>query len=138
MIKLTDEMRELIDNALANRTPCILATASKSGQPTMSYRGSMMVFDDESLAYWDRSKRLSLQQLEENPQVCVMFRHPDKRIVWRFYGEARLHRDGLVRQQVMARVVQPELDRDPERQGVAIVIQVNTVMAATGEVLQQR
>jgi hypothetical protein len=96
------------------------------------------VFDDESLAYWDRSKRLSLQQLEENPQVCVMFRHPDKRIVWRFYGEARIHRDGPVRQQVMARVVQPELDRDPERQGVAIVIQVNTVLAATGEVLQQR
>jgi general stress protein 26 len=138
MIKLTDEMRELIDNALANRTPCILATASKSGQPTMSYRGSMMVFDDESLAYWDRSKRLSLQQLEENPQVCVMFRHPDKRIVWRFYGEAHLHRDGAVRQQVMARVVQPELDRDPERQGVAIVIRVNTILAATGEVLQQR
>jgi general stress protein 26 len=138
MIKLTDEMRELIDNALANRTPCILATASKSGQPTMSYRGSMMVFDDESLAYWDRSKRLSLQQLEENPQVCVMFRHPDKRIVWRFYGEALIHRDGPVRQQVLTRVVQPELDRDPERQGVAIVIRVNTILAATGEVLQQR
>lgn len=138
MIKLTDEMHELIDNALANRMPCILATASKSGQPTMSYRGSMMVFDDESLAYWDRSKRLSLQQLEENPQVCVMFRHPEKRIVWRFFGEATLHRDGPVREQVMARVVQPELDRDPERQGVAVVIRVNTVLAATGEVLQQR
>lgn len=138
MIKLTDEMRELIDNALANRMPCILATASKSGQPTMSYRGSMMVFDDESLAYWDRSKRLSLQQLAENPQVCVMFRHPEKRIVWRFFGEATIHRDGPVREQVMARVVQPELDRDPERQGVAIVVRVNTILAATGEVLQQR
>jgi hypothetical protein len=138
MIKLTDEMRELIDNALANRMPCILATASKSGQPTMSYRGSMMVFDDESLAYWDRSKRLSLQQLEENPQVCVMFRHPEKRIVWRFFGEAALHHNGPVRQQVMARVVQPELDRDPERQGIAVVIRVNTILAASGEVLQQR
>ena len=138
MIKMTDEMRELIDNALANRTPCILATASKSGQPTMSYRGSMLVFDDESLAYWDRTKRLSLQQLEENPQVCVMFRHPEKRIVWRFFGEAAIHRDGPVREQVMARVVQPELDRDPERQGVAIVIRVNTILAATGDVLQQR
>jgi hypothetical protein len=50
MIKMTDEMRELIDNALANRMPCILATASKSGQPNTSYRGSMMVFDDAALA----------------------------------------------------------------------------------------
>jgi len=28
MIKMSDEMRDLIDNALANGTPCILATAT--------------------------------------------------------------------------------------------------------------
>lgn len=138
MIKLTDEMRDLIDNALANRMPCILATASRSGQPNMSYRGSMMVFDNESLAYWDRGKRQSVQHMQENPQVCVMFRHPERRIVWRFLGEATVHPDGPIRQQVLARVVQPELDRDPERQGWAVVIRVNTVLSVTGEVLQQR
>ena len=31
MIKMTDEMRDLIDNAIANGTPCILATASSRG-----------------------------------------------------------------------------------------------------------
>ena len=50
MIQLTDQMREYIDNALANGMPCILATASRSGQPNMSYRGSVLVFDNESLA----------------------------------------------------------------------------------------
>jgi hypothetical protein len=48
MIHLTAEMSDLINNALANGTPCILATASSSGQPTMSYRGSFMVFDGAS------------------------------------------------------------------------------------------
>lgn len=138
MIKITDEMRELIDNALANGMPCILATASKSGQPNMSYRGSAMVFDDESLAYWDRAKRISLQHMEENPQVCVMFRHPQRRIVWRFFGEAAMHHEGPVREQVLTRVVQSELDRDPDRQGIAVVIRVNTILSVTGEVLQQR
>lgn len=138
MIKMTDEMRELIDNALANGMPCILATASKSGLPNMSYRGSVMVFDDESLAYWDRGKRQSVQDMEENPQVCVMFRHPEKRIVWRFFGDVTIHRDGQVREQVMARVVQPELDRDPERQGVAVMVRVNKILSVTGEVLQER
>jgi predicted pyridoxine 5'-phosphate oxidase superfamily flavin-nucleotide-binding protein len=138
MIKMTDEMRELIDTALANRMPCILATAAKSGQPNTSYRGSMMVFDDETLAYWDRGKRQSLQDMLENPRVCIMFRHPDKRIVWRFFGEATIHRDGPVRQQVLGRIVQAELDRDPERQGVAVVIRVNKILSATGEVLQER
>lgn len=138
MIKMTDEMRDLIDNALANQMPCILATASTSGQPNTSYRGSMMVFDDEALAYWDRGKRQSVQDIEENPKVCVMFRHPGKRIVWRFFGDAAVHRDGSVRVQVLARVVQPELDRDPQRQGVAVVIRVHKILAVTGEVLQER
>ena len=81
MMQLTDEMHDSIDTALANRMPCILATASQSRQPNMSYRGSTMVFDDQSLAYWDRGKRLLLQQMEENPRVCTLFRHPEKRIV---------------------------------------------------------
>jgi general stress protein 26 len=138
MIKLTDEMRDLINNALANGTPCILATASQHGQPNMSYRGSMMVFDDDSLAYWDRGKRQSLQDIAENPQVCVMFRHPQKRIVWRFFGAATIHEDGPVREQVLAQVVQPELDRDPEHTGAAVVMRVGRILSAAGEVLQQR
>jgi hypothetical protein len=138
MIKMTDEMRDLIDNAITNGTPCILATASKAGEPHMSFRGSVMVFDDTSLALWDRVKRQSLQHITENPQVCVLFRHPQKRIIWQFVGEATVHHSGPVREQVMARVVQPELDRDPERQGVAVVIRVNKILAGNGDVIQQR
>ena len=138
MIKMTDEMRDLIDNALANGTPCILATAAKTGEPHMSYRGSTLVFDDASLAYWDRGKRQSLQQIAENPHVCVLFRHPQKRVVWQFLGEATLHSNGPVRDQVMACVVQPELDRDPEHQGAAAVIRVNKILLGNGDVLQQR
>ena len=138
MIKMTDDMHELIDNALANGMPCILATASASGWPNMSYRGSVVVFSDDSLAYWDRSKRQSLQDITDNPQVCIMFRHPQKRIVWRFFGTATVYHEGPIREQVMARVVQPELDRDPQRQGVAVVVQVDRILSVTGEVLQQR
>ena len=138
MIKMTDEMRDLIDNAITNGTPCILATASKAGEPHMSFRGSVMVFDDSSLALWDRVKRQSLQHMTENTHVCVLFRHPHKRIIWQFVGEATIHYSGPVREQVMARTVQPELDRDPERQGVAVVIYVNTILAGNGDVVQQR
>ena len=138
MIKMTNEMRDLIDNAIANGTPCILATASRAGEPHMSFRGSVMVFDDTSLALWDRVKRQSLQHITENPHVCVLFRHPPKRIIWQFVGEATVHLSGPVREQVMARVVQPELDRDPERQGAAVVIRVNKILAGNGDVIQQR
>ena len=33
MIKLTDEMRNMIDPALANGCPCILASVSGDGEP---------------------------------------------------------------------------------------------------------
>ena len=41
MIQFTDEMREAIDNALANGTPCIVATASSDGViPTWGTRAA--------------------------------------------------------------------------------------------------
>ena len=40
MINLTDDMRNLVDNALANGSPCILATVSGEGEPDIGYKGS--------------------------------------------------------------------------------------------------
>ena len=57
MIKLTDQMRREIDPALAQGCPCVVATVSKDGVPNVGYKGSMMVFDDTSLAYWERTLR---------------------------------------------------------------------------------
>ena len=138
MIEFTDEMSDLINSALVNRTPCILATSSLKGEPNLGFKGSMMAFDRHSLAYWERSRRRILEHIEENPKVVVMFRDPERRAAWRFYGEAEVHRDGDVREQVMARVVQPELDRDPEREGFAVIINVERITTLAGQVLQQR
>ena len=138
MIALTDEMRSDVDDALANRTPCVVATASARGEPNVSLRGSMMVFDDEHLAYWDRTRARQLEHVGENPHVCVFYRDPARRVSYRFYGQATVHAEGPVREQVMARTVQAELDRDPERQGVAVVIRVDRVMTLGNQVLQER
>ncbi|HEV8633199.1 MAG TPA: nitroreductase family protein [Chloroflexota bacterium] len=138
MIKLTDEMRADVDNALANRTPCAVATCSARGEPNISLRGSMMVFDDEHLAYWDRTRARQLEHVAENPHLVVFYRDPARRVSYRFYGQATVHAEGPVREQVMARTVQAELDRDPDRQGVAVVVRVDRVMNLGNQVLQER
>ena len=138
MIKLTEEMKELFDTALADGFACLVGTATKDGQPQISPKGSVMVFDDETLAYWERAKRSGLANLEENPKVVVYYSHPVKRIRWRFYGEASLHASGPIREDVMSRTVQAELDRDPEREGVAVLIRVDQVGELSGNILQQR
>ena len=38
----------------------------------------------------------------------------------------------------MARTVQAELDRDPERLGVAVLVRVDKITELSGNVLQQR
>jgi len=137
MIKLTDQMRELIDPALAKGTPCLIATVSADGTPNVGYKGSMMVFDDESLAYWERTRQGTLSNLEKNPRVMVLFRDPATRAAWRFVGQATIHKDGSLREQVMARTVQAELDRDPERKGAAVIIKVDKVLGVTGQTPMQ-
>ncbi len=137
-IKLTDEMRELLGSALANRTPCFLATASTSGQPSIGPKGSMMVFDDDYLAYWERVRRGLLENIRENPQVAVLYFDIPRRKFWRFYGRATVHESGPARDEIMARTVKVEIDRDPQRKGYGVLIRVDRVTDLQGNVLQQR
>ena len=138
MIKIDDEMRGLIDNCQADGYPCVVGTASRDGRPQISMKGSVMVYDQESLAYWERSKRSALGNVGENPHVVILYRNTEKRINWRFYGTATVHADGPVRDDVMSRTVQAELDRDPERLGVAVVVRLDSIGELSGNVLQQR
>lgn len=138
MISISDQMKDLVDNALANGSPCILATVSADGEPDIGYKGSMMVFDKESLAYWERTKRVHMKNVKENPRVIVLFRDAKTRAAWRFHGTATIHEDGPVREQVMARTVKDELDKDPERKGAAVVIRLDKITNMGGQVLSSR
>jgi predicted pyridoxine 5'-phosphate oxidase superfamily flavin-nucleotide-binding protein len=133
MIKLTDQMRELIDPALARGCPCLVATVSKDGLPNVGYKGSVMVFDDESLAYWERTLQGTSENVEANPNVMVLFRDPATRAAWRFVGQATVHKAGPLREQVMARTVPAELERDPDRKGSAVIIKVDKVLPLSGQ-----
>ena len=138
MISISDQMKELIDNALANGSPCILATVSADGEPDIGFKGSMMVFDNESLAYWERTKRVHMKNVKENPRVIVLFRDAKTKAAWRFHGTATVHESGPIRDQVMARTVKDELDKDPERKGAAVVIRLDKITNMGGQVLSSR
>src|ERR687892_1128702 len=135
MINLTDEMRQLIDNAYAEGLTCVVGTASKEGRPQISLKGSVLVFDRETLAYWERSRRSTLENVAENPQVVIFYRNPGKRINWRFHGAAHVYESGAIRDNVMNRTIQAELDRDPARLGVAVLVKVNSITELSGNVV---
>ena len=136
MIQLTEEMRSFINNSRANGIPCILASASPDGVPNAGYRGTMMVFDDASLAYRERSS--PVEHLEENPRVVVLFYDAAREVGWKFRCTAAVYREGPIRRQVMDRLAGLGLIQDPAPSGIAVVLQVDQVLTPFGELLQER
>ena len=116
----------------------MLGTASRDGRPQISVKGSVVAYDDQTLAYWERAKRTALENVLENPHVVIFYRNPVERLTWRFYGTATIHDSGPVRDEVMGRTVQAEIDRDSDRQGVAVLINVDKITDLSGNIVQQR
>src|SRR6202795_388052 len=100
---ISQKIRTLIDNAWADGAPCLLATQGGDG-PNISPKGSMLVYDDEHLAYWERSKRQALENLGHDKRVVVIYANFKAQRdgvlesgFLRFYGNAELHESGPVR-----------------------------------------
>ena len=138
MISIIGEMRDLVNGALADRVPCFVGTASKDGRPQISIKGSVLVYDDETLAFWERAKRTALKNINENPRTVVFYRNPQQRNNWRFHGTATVHESGAIRDAVMERTIQQEMDRDPDRDGVAVLVKIDLIEELSGNVLQRR
>lgn len=136
-IALTDEMKAAFETSLKDGAPVLFATASKSGMPDIAFKGSAMIFDEEHVAFWERSLGTTFANLKENPGVCVLYRNAQTRVAWKMFGQAEVLTDGPVRQQIMDRTIQFELDRDPERKGAGILIRIDRVLQA-GQVLMER
>ncbi|OAI44519.1 hypothetical protein AYO38_00025 [bacterium SCGC AG-212-C10] len=136
-IALTDAMRDALAEVFTTRAFAMIATASKDGVPDMTFKGSMMVWDGEHLAYWERALGTTLRNMQENPNVCVMLTNFTNRTFYKWWGVAECLGEGELRQQVMDRTVAAELDRDPERRGYAIVIRVDKV-SELGKITMER
>ena len=137
-IEFTDEMRGLITSALDDRLFCVVGTASKDGVPNISLKGSVAVYDSETLSYWERVKGTALANVVENPNIVIFYRNPGERINWRFHGTATVYESGDVRDKVRNITPQAELDRDPELKGVAVLVKVDAITDLGSHVLQSR
>jgi predicted pyridoxine 5'-phosphate oxidase superfamily flavin-nucleotide-binding protein len=144
MIKMTDDMRELVNKALADNMACLVSTIGEDGYPNVGPKGSVLVYDDETLAYWERSHRSALAGVRKNPKMMVYYRNPGAqgRVppggAWRFYGRAEVHEQGPIREKVKSMVVKAELDKDPENKGIAVLIHVDKIADLASRIIQSR
>ena len=124
---------DIVDNARTDHEQALttgLVATSNDSQPDVALKGSLMVWDKDHLAWWERSKRETLAAVATNPRVAVFVRNPTRdRRTLRFYGTARVVDDPELREQVWSRVRQVEKDTDKEKQGVAVIVRVDRVRA---------
>jgi hypothetical protein len=143
MISFTPLMRELISNSFHDGLPCLVGTIMPNGYPQISPKGSMEIFDDRTLCYWERSFRSSHLAIQANPQVVVYYRNekrgyelPYRGAALRFFGRARLG-NAAERERVWDLTVQAERDRDPEKNGEAVLIEVARVEDLSGKAIME-
>jgi hypothetical protein len=129
-MKLTEAMREAVNSAFALRRPMVIAYVDTEASPRLSYRGSTQAFSDTQLAIWVRNPggRI-LESIANNPSVALLFGYfePDDRGFMIFRGRARVDGSDAVRDQVYGNAHEFERNQDPDRKGVAVVIDLDSV-----------
>ena len=122
---------DAIATALIDGTPVAIATSSPDGSPDVAFKGSLMVWDRDHLAYWERSFKETLAALRAGKGgIATLYRNQDRGfpVPVRFYGEVeQLVESGDLREQVWERVNDVEKGRDPEKKGIAVIFRVDRI-----------
>jgi Pyridoxamine 5'-phosphate oxidase len=111
---------------------CLVGTVLPNGHAQITPRGSALVFDDKHFSLWERGKGSTAENLTDGTKVTIYFRKAQLRAdgilpkggIARFYGTARLFKSGPTYEEVWVRLIQPEKDRDPDKKGFAVLIEV--------------
>ncbi len=143
MAKIPKTLQPHINGAFPTDV-CLVATVLPNGFAQVSPRGSTQVYDDIHFSLWERGKGSTTENLADGSKVTIYFRKPQLRAdgvlpkggIARFYGIARLHKSGPVYEQVWTRLIQPEKDRDPEKKGFAVLIEVQRAEELDGTPLK--
>ncbi|WP_214405416.1 pyridoxamine 5'-phosphate oxidase family protein [Pseudonocardia lacus] len=131
-IALTDEIVRRVNSALAERRPLAVTYVDQDGRPHLSLRGSTHVHAPDQLALWVRRAGTGLAgAIASNPALALLYRDADTRTTYVFAGRARVVDDEDVRDAVFRASPAVERDHDPERAGVAVLVDLDSVTGGT-------
>jgi hypothetical protein len=122
---------------------CLLGSVLPNGFAQVTPRGGTMVYDDQHIGLWERGRGSSAESMADGSKLMIYFRKPSLREegilpgggIARFYGTAKIYKSGPVYDEVWRRLVQPEKDRDPDKKGYAVLIEVERAEDLAGKPL---
>jgi hypothetical protein len=131
-----------IDNAAADGHPVTLAYVDEAGAPVQTVRGSTHVHDRDRLAIWVRQADGGLATaIRRNEVVSLLYYATEggrPKLLLTIRGRARVAPEEA--DTVYAAISEGERGHDPQRQGVPVLIEADSVrgMRAEGPIEQER
>ncbi len=133
-VALAGAIAAAVNGALDNGTPIVAAYVDGSGQPQLSLRGTTQVYSSDQVALWIRDPQGGLvRALPESPRLSFFYRDPAARAFLQIQGRGRVDGDPHVRDVVFDNSPEREQSIDPDRLGVAVVVDVDRVQGRLAE-----
>jgi hypothetical protein len=128
-VDLTGDITAAIEGAGERGHTIVVAHVDAQGYPAMTYRGSVVVLGPTQLGVWARDPEAGLpRSIAERPNVALLYYEPGgpgpRYLALR--GKARVDRS--LDDTVYDRMIAHEREVDPEKKGVAIVVDVESLM----------
>lgn len=130
---IPNELKMMINNALIEKHPILMAYCNLENQPVQTFRGSLQVFSDHQLAMWIRSPDGAfINSIQKNPKVSFVYRNETSKATYSFQGKARVSDLEIDRETVYARSAIAEQDHDFAQIGVVVVVDLEKIEGYSG------
>ena len=140
-IDLSGPVQEALDGAVLRGHPPVLAYVREDGSPAATFRGSTHVHSPTEVAIWVRKRDDGFAKaIAKEPRVSLVYADFGGPGVPYVSIEGRASTRPELNDEVYEATVEPERQQDPEKQGIAVVIEVDAVrgFGASGPFAQRR
>jgi hypothetical protein len=142
-IDLSGDIAVAINGAYNRGNPVVLGYTDERGRAALSVRGSTHVHSGNELAVWARTPESGFARaIQAQPYVSLLFfgsNDAGPRMLLSIKGKA--HTEPGLNDQVYGAMIPGEREHDPEKKGVAVIIEVGEVTGfspETGPIAQSR
>ena len=132
-MKLTDEIKAALGDPFGSGNFSIISYVDGSGQPNLSFRGSIHVHSPNQVALWARNPEGGLLKALKNSggsgKVGIIYRNPnpEARAMLTFKGTARIDDSEATREKVYGDIPTQEQNSDKEKKGSAVIVDLDSV-----------
>jgi uncharacterized protein len=137
-VKFSQKIKDMLLSAWDDDCVCMVGTVGQDG-PNISPKGSIVVYDDDHLAYWERAYRKAAENVAYDPRVVVIYSNMKasregelQAPALRFYGTAEVHDSGPIKDKIFSMMLKREQEHVGADKGVGVLIKIERAQDIRG------